>query len=140
MRCGLFFAVLLLCACSPDVGEWAEGRPRILAVEFLRHSETLDHALEFSLSFTDSDGNLAGGKLAISLNDESKTALDLAELFAAQTPPLLLNASSGSIEFPVMFDASSSGSGDKLKFDFEISDETGQVSNHVTLRLVAITD
>ena len=135
---GLLLAGLASFACSPDVGEWPEGRPKISDVEFLKSSSTQDNTLEFQLFFTDSDANLPGGRLVVWVNDEARPPIELTDLYDRQEPPLSHAATSGTLKFAVMFDATTSGAGDKIELDFEVTDGNGQVSNLLTLNLVAI--
>ena len=135
MRRGLFWALGLV-ACGPGREDWPEGRPRIDAVSFVRALPDDATGLQFELQFSDSDGDLARGRLLMSLEDQQVAERGLAEIFAAQVPALATNAVEGAFEVVVRLTAEPAPQ-TRLKFGFVLEDAAGQRSNEPTLSLEA---
>lgn len=113
------------CGCASDADDWEAGRPRIDRLRFLQQRPGDPHALEFSITFTDSDGNLGDrGTLYMAIGGQQAQMLTCAEVFASQVPPIEPAATEGEFEvvvrvqedFPI---------GERIEIGFALDDGTG---------------
>ena len=118
-----------VCACGKEGPDnWEEGRPRIDRLQFLQQAPRNPFALQFSIEFTDTDGDLAAGQLHLFIADNESQSLDLVDLFSQQVPPIPNNATDGEMELLVTL-SSSVNTGDQIKIGFILEDGQKKTSN-----------
>ncbi len=139
MRWTIVLIGLTLVACGEDPAHWPAGRPRIDELRFVQQSPQDPYALDFLIRFSDSDGDIGGGKLHLSLDGEETSVLALDGLFASQLPPIALDATEGELEVVVRV-SSNVELGKELKFGFVLEDAGGEVSNDPWISLRALSE
>lgn len=139
MRRGPIVFFLLLAGCGSSAEDWEAGRPRIDDLAFVQQAPGMPLSLEFTLDFVDSNGDLGPGKVLLSIEGDELASLAMSEIFAAQRPPLAMNATSGKIELLVDLSAPVDA-GETITLGFRLQDQAGEQSNEPTITLEAIGD
>lgn len=114
------------------------GRPQIVDVNYLDQSSWDANSLNFELEFSDTDGDLGTGSLAVYVNSEASSDIGLAQVFAAQLPVVPADAVSGRIQISLMVSGVTLVSGETVEFEFALTDASGQTSNQASLSLLTI--
>ncbi|MBI2378690.1 MAG: hypothetical protein HYV07_32145 [Deltaproteobacteria bacterium] len=125
---------LAACGASPEA--WPSGRPRIDGLEYLQQTPGDPFGLEFHFSFVDDDGDLGSGTIELFVDDATRGALSVADVFRAQSPSIPSTAVEGDVDIVVHLD-SSIESGEEIEVGFELLDAGGRRSNRPTVTLVA---
>jgi hypothetical protein len=122
--------LLLLAPACGSAADFAHGRPKIDKVSAPSQSSQDPYTLLFTVTFTDTDGDLGmKGTLHLLVDDLENSTRPLSELFAAQSPSLDQAATQGDIDLPVQLDANSLTDGQKVKIGFYLVDAAGLKSN-----------
>jgi len=122
---------------GPGPDDWPAGQPRIDWLRYLQQEAAAPMALQFALSFADTDGDAGAGRLDLFIQDRATSSLPGAELFAAQAPPLTPDATEGVLEFVVRLDAAVPV-GERLRVGVELVDGRDRRSNRPTVELRVI--
>ena len=135
---GGLLAVAAASACgADDPARWDPERPRIDAVRYDGQSPRDALGLQFMLTFVDGDGDLGQGVLRLLLDGAEAGAIQLEELFAAQTPPVAPTATEGDFEVLVRLSATPEA-GKEITVGFILEDEAGHQSNQPSVTLAAL--
>lgn len=130
-------AVGLTLGCAPGPDDWPVGYPRIRALRYLDQRPQNGSLLVFLLDFEDADGDLSGGAIELEVEERADAVLPMSELFVAQQPPLLPDATEGRLEVDVRL-SSRVRPGERVEFGFALEDASGRRSNEPSLVLEAV--
>lgn len=137
MRWGALLPFALVLACGTSREDWPAGSPRIDDVNFIEQTPQDPNRLVFDLAFTDTDGDLAGGMLFLSLNGREASTLAVADVFASQAPAIEPTATEGTFDVFVTV-AGTVSAGDELDVGFRLEDAGQRASNEPVITLQAI--
>jgi hypothetical protein len=86
----------------------------------------------------DTDGDLGGGKVILSIDEDVAQERPMSDVFMSQTPPIELGATEATIELIVRLETVLDA-GDELQIGFKLEDGAGQESNAPWVKL-AVTE
>jgi hypothetical protein len=120
------FSLALAAATACGGPDFTRGRPKIVSVSQPLQTEAF--ALEFTVQFLDVDADLGGGSIHVVIDDQETNMLGLAEVFAAQSPPIANDTAQGQFDIVVRL-SPSVRAGDTIKIGFFLLDAKGEKSN-----------
>ena len=130
--------LLAVGACGPaGRDDWPLGRPRIDLLRYESQAPQRPNALAFELYYTDSDGDLDGGRLRVFQEDREHSSLPMADVFANQAQPVTAGTTAGDFEVYVTLEGQLA-SGSEIEIGFLLEDATGrpvQLSAHAPTRV-----
>lgn len=139
LRAAIAIACLVSCsACGRDREDWPEGHPKIDRLRFLQQSPQAPFALQFSLAFSDSDGDLGGGSMRLLIDESLAATRPMSEVYASQSPPIAAGAMEGEVEVVAQVNAGEVELGERIQIGFVLEDEEGHESNDPFVVLEAL--
>jgi hypothetical protein len=97
-------------------------------MRFLQQSPQDPFALQFSIAFTDSDGDLGGGSLHLLISGREAAVRSMGEVFQSQVPPIEPAATEGELEVVARI-RDDIPVGERVKIGFVLEDAKGEGSN-----------